>query len=358
MKTSEDIVSIPYDKKQYVLFENEAERDPLCFDLFFKDGPFGLLILDPYFQITKVNKKFLQSLNFSASRILGRSFYSILEEEDALSLKSVLSNSSILGSPLFMNLSFINKEKRHLITQSYIKRFVNAKGEENYCILIFEKEFSPNSSQLQMRYERYQMIIETQEEERRSISSALHDSVAQLLYGIRLSLQHFIIEHGFQKDIMPAKKLLNEAIHQVRNFSMDLFPSVLDEFGLGAAVRSMANRFSFPGFKVTAAVQEECEQLTRSVKLAIYRIVQELLNNGMKHAMASHLQIRIWLKRKKVCIEVADNGQGFSIKIKDSFESGTGLRNIRDRIKIYNGNMQILEKDGFTKITIQLMVNR
>lgn len=358
MKTSEDIVSIPYDKKQYVLFENEAERDPLCFDLFFKDGPFGLLILDPYFQITKVNKKFLQSLNFSASRILGRSFYSILEEEDALSLKSVLSNSSILGSPLFMNLSFINKEKRHLITQSYIKRFVNAKGEENYCILIFEKEFSPNSSQLQMRYERYQTIIEIQEEERRSISSALHDSVAQLLYGIRLSLQHFIIEHGFQKDIMPAKKLLNEAIHQVRNFSMDLFPSVLDEFGLGAAVRSMADRFSFPGFKVTAAVQEECEQLTRSVKLAIYRIVQELLNNGMKHAMASHVQIRVWLKRKKVCIEVADNGQGFSIKIKDSFESGTGLRNIRNRIKIYNGNMQILEKDGFTKITIQLMVNR
>lgn len=356
MKESEDISASLVDKKQYLLFEDESNRDPLCYDIFFKDGPFGLLILDQYFHITKTNEKFIQSLNFSPSKIIGGTVFSILAEEDALSLKSLLQNNNTLESPLFINLSFLTKERKLLITHCYIKRYKNPQEENNYCLLIFEKEFTPNRSQLEMRYERYQTIIETQEEERQNISSALHDSVAQLLYGVRLSLQHFIMQHGLKASLMPSKKMINEAIHQVRNFSMDLFPSVLDEFGLAAAVRSLADRFSFPDFKVVSTVQDECERLPRSMKLAVYRIVQELLNNSMKHAMATRVLIRILIKRKKVCIEVVDNGQGFPKEIRESLEEGTGLRNIKSRIKIYKGSLKVIEKDGYTKVSIQLTI--
>lgn len=346
----------PRENNQYLLFENDAEQDPLRLDVFFDDGPFGLLLLDRYFQVIKSNKKFLQLADCSLPQLVGRPVFDLLEEENALSLRSVLQHEHTLDRPLLTHLSFILADQRTFMTEGYIRRYTNQIGEYNFCILLFETDFCPERQMVEARNEIYQTIVETQEEERKNIGSALHDSVAQLLYGMRLNLQHFVIEHGNGERLMPVKKMLNEVIHTIRNLSMDLFPSVIDEFGLGLAIKSMADRLSFPGFKVVTIFPESCEQMPQRMKLPVYRIVQELLNNCMKHAMANHVSIRVTCgKNREIRIVVADNGRGFSQSADKCIEDGTGLRNIRSRIKLYDGEMRISDNNPGTKVTVRLL---
>lgn len=354
METNSNL--LPSEHGQYRLFRDDSERDPLCFDIFFNDGPFGLILLDRYFQVLRANQKFSNMSRLPVAKLIGTPIFDLLEEENALSLRSVLHGAGTLHTPLFMHLTFIHADQGLLITDGYIRRFVDARGELGFCVLLFESDFCPNRQQLEIRNEIYQTIIETQEEERRNIGSALHDSVAQLLYGMRLNLQHFVMEHGNAERIMPVKKMLNEVIHEIRNISMDLFPSVIEEFGLGPAIKSMADRFSFPGFKVVTVFQENCEKISQRMKLAIYRIVQELLNNCMKHAVANHVLIRIMRsKNNEIRIEVRDNGRGFARKIEKCIEEGTGIRNIRSRIKLYQGEIRIEDNNPGTRVTVRLI---
>lgn len=344
---------------QYLLFENDSARDPLCFDIFFNDGPFGMLLLDRYFQVTRVNHKFCEVSAIPATAFMGRKIFDLLEEETALSLKSVLQRDHTLDTPLCLHLAFLQSGDDLLITEGYIRRYVDHQGEFNFCVLLFESGFSPNRQQLALRNELYRTIIETQEEERRNIGSALHDSVAQLLYGMRLHLQHFVMEHGNAERILPIKKMLNEVIHEIRTISMDLFPSIIEEFGLGPAIKSMADRFSFPGFRVVSIFHQSCEQISQRMKLAVYRIVQELLNNCMKHAIASRVSIRVTRgHQEEIMIEVSDNGRGFRQKVDECIEEGTGLRNIRSRIRLYQGEIHIVDNHPGTKVTIRLVAQR
>lgn len=224
--------------------------------------------------------------------------------------------------------------------------------------MLFEKDNEQTSTETDLQLLRHKIIVETQEEERMTIGSALHDSVAQLLYGIRLNLQYHILQHGDRERFMNVKSMLNEAIQQVRNISMELYPSMLSEFGLAQSIRAMANRFSLPDFQIVVMAQSFLDHLPGNMQLAIYRIVQELLNNAMKHAAADQVLIRITERKGKIYIQVTDNGNGFEKNVSSCVANGTGIRNIRYRIKLYNGLMRI--RTNQTKIqgtTVSIYLN-
>ncbi len=342
--------------EQYSLFEQEAERDQLCFDIFFKEGPFGLILLDRYFQLFKVNSRLEHMLGRDASEMMGRLIFEYLTEEDALSFKSILQNSKTLVTPLLVSLGLIRKGNNIVMTDAYVRKYKTKLGEDQYCILLFEKEFCPNRQLLELKQEVYDAIIITQEQERQDIGNFLHDSVAQLLYAARLNLQHFVLEYDYRERIVPVKKMLNEAIHQIRNLSMDLVPSVLNDFGLKAALKTMAERIAIPGFEVTALVQEKCETLPDGLKLAIYRIVQELLNNCMKHAMATKVRVKISSAQDTIVVEVTDNGKGFAKELEECVQEGSGLRNIKSRIHLYNGDIKIKANKIGSTVLVNLQV--
>jgi len=343
---------------QYSLFEEEADRDQLCFDIFFKEGPFGLILIDCYFQIFKTNQRLEQMLGRTSSEMTGRLIFDYLNGEDALSFKSILHNSKTLKSPLLLSMGLIRADNKTIVTNTYIRKYKTALGEDQYCLLLFEKEFCPNPQLLELKQEIYDAIIVTQEQERQDIGSFLHDSVAQLLYAARLNLQHFVLDFDHRERIMPVKKMLNEAIHQIRNLSMDLVPSVLNDFGLKAALKTMAERIALPGFEVIALVQEKCESLSDDVKLAIYRIVQELLNNCMKHAVASKVRVKIAYVKNQVIVEVTDNGKGFAKELKECVKDGSGLRNIVSRIHLYSGDINIKTNKIGSTVLVNLEVTK
>ena len=331
-----------WDVEQPSLYDDGPDRDVLCFDIFFKDGPFGLILLDHAFRILKINDSFTKMTQLSSPILKGRTIYEFLDWEDALKLKSVILETNSNQIPLIMSLGFLQKSKTILATHTYVRKYQSSLGDQHYCLLVFEKEFCPNPQLLELQQQMYNSIIDTQERERQNIGSLLHDSLAQLLYAARLNLQSFLLENKESKGhIMPVKKLLNEAIHIIRNISMELVPSVLHDFGLKVAINSMTDRISIQEFQINTWIQEQCELLPEGIKLAIYRIVQELLNNCIKHSLANKIEVSVIQNKGKVVIQVSDNGGGFESNIEQSMKQGSGLRGIKSSVDQYGGQIKV-----------------
>lgn len=356
MKSSEiESSDDPQKRNQYSLFDERADLEALSYDLFFKEGPFAIIILDKFFQISKVNDRIKSFFGKDNSQMMGRSIFTFLHSEDAIKLKHTFQNRHHGQSPLLLKLGFIKNMGQPIPVDTFVKKFCNSFGESNYGLLMFDKEFCPDSDWLSHNHEIYQAIIDTQEQERQRIGQQLHDSVAQLLYAIRLNIQHLVIKNKeLNHDIIPLKRLLNDAIHQVRHISVDLVPAVLHDFGLKTAIITMAERFSTIDFKITCQIPDQVNQLDREIQLVIYRIVQELLNNSMKHTDGTEIKVSITPYQEEIQVIVMDNGTGFKDDPKESFDKGTGLKTIKNMAELYKGEMNINSSSSGTSIQIVL----
>lgn len=337
-----------------MLFGSDAQRDILCFDLFFNDGPFGLIILNADYHVVKTNSRSEGMLGWSAAALQDSHLETILDGEDVLRLKYFFQNSNLTYDSLIANMSFLlpNFYQPRDYTV-YVRRFLSEQKHTHYCLLLFEQDFTPIGSRKERDQQLYDMILETQEQERQHIGELLHNSVAQLLYGMRLNLQYFLKNQpNFAQQIQPIKGMLNDAISAIRDLSMDLSISMLTDFGLKSAVQSMAERVSVPDFTVKAHLKGSDENLSAKCRLTVYRVTQELLNNVIKHAHATHADVKISIKKKGVTIEVKDDGIGFSLENASAVLKGSGLRGIRNRIKPYNG--QISTRRVFDQFVVEV----
>jgi len=194
--------------------------------------------------------------------------------------------------------------------------------------------------------------LHAEENERKRISEMLHDSVSQLLYGIKLQLS----EKDYAEAIAKANKLLDTVIHETRDISFQLAPSMLADFGLAATVNELCRRFSTPHVQIDANVSGFSAPGELFLEETIFRIIQELVNNCMKHSGASHIHISV-KKNKLIEILVTDNGKGFKYEKLDKPPKGAGLISIRNRLALYNGKLDISSAPGKgTTVRVQLAV--
>mgnify|MGYP003582811391 CR=1 FL=1 len=214
----------------------------------------------------------------------------------------------------------------------------------------------------QLEAEKHREIVRTTfstlEEERRRISENLHNGLAQILYGVKISL-HTLSQKdnpdAFAKQLNYATELLSEAITENRRISHELMPPILEEFGLSEAIRDIVKKLQNQ-VKFTYRVSGITNRLEKYIKLAIYRTVQELMMNIVKHANASEALVEIVIKLKSVCIRVSDNGRGMPLQ--KTTHDGIGLASIRSKIKLLNGHMDIQSNvKGGTAIKINFPIN-
>lgn len=182
-------------------------------------------------------------------------------------------------------------------------------------------------------------VFLTQENERKRISEALHDSVSQLLYGIKLKLQDYKKSDKEAVVFSELNKLIDQAVKETRDISFELAPSILNDFGLSIAIEEMTRRLNSNKLKITAKISGFKDRLNLNRELSVFRIVQELINNVLKHSKASLLTVELHRKNKNLLINVKDNGQGFDEK--DLNVAGSGLYSIKNRLDLLNGNMEI-----------------
>lgn len=193
-------------------------------------------------------------------------------------------------------------------------------------------------------------IVETTEKECARISSSLHDSVGQLLYAVNLQLESCKANDA---SVKKAQNLVSEAIKETRNIAFELAPSVLTDFGLPVALKEMMKRLDTANLHFSLQISGLPARMPGNIEIFIFRIVQELVNNIMKHAKATHGGITLFKRKKEITIKVSDNGIGFDNEEPDM--SSSGLYSIKNRLALYNGTMQIdSKKNKGTTVTVKI----
>ncbi|MGY0034405.1 sensor histidine kinase [Pedobacter sp. NJ-S-72] len=193
-----------------------------------------------------------------------------------------------------------------------------------------------------------------QEKERNNVSRTLHDSVCQLLYGIKLNLESIEKTNSLKGEFKNVNQLLNQAIKETRQISYELTPSVLKDFGFVAGIKEMAQRTSTAHFQIDTHIDSAADFLHADVQLYIFRMIQELINNCIKHAKANRAEISVCLKNNRVSIRVADDGIGLNLNPYNDKEvnAGSGLSGIRNRVYLLNGQIKFNNSQKGLTVTI------
>jgi PAS domain S-box-containing protein len=254
-----------------------------------------------------------------------------------------------------------------IITKSGKLKIISAKGHEvnnetthNYFagIILDITEHKRLAREAEaLKKEKQKLVLSAtfnaQEKERYKISSALHDSVCQILYGIRLNLQNIQLTRNLKGEFTNVNKLLDQAIRETRELSYELTPSVLRDFGFNAGVREMAQRLSTPQFRIKTIINSRADLVKPEVQLYVFRMIQELINNCIKHANATEAEIRVCTEDEITTLVISDNGTGFEKEVEESLSQGSGIRGIKNRIFLLNGKIDLQTSAKGTSIAIE-----
>lgn len=196
----------------------------------------------------------------------------------------------------------------------------------------------------------FKAIINAQEEERRNIAENLHNEIGQLLFAVQLKLSASEIE---------GRALLNTAIKKVREISFELTPVLLKDMGLEIAIKDMLERKLGPNkIAFNFSFNIKSHRLNSNMEMVVYRIVQELLNNTIKHANATHVNVLVMQKGQELYLSQTDNGNGMDTKLISDAKKGFGLKSIINRLHLLNGVFEVFSTpDKGTKVLMNIPLN-
>jgi signal transduction histidine kinase len=200
-------------------------------------------------------------------------------------------------------------------------------------------------------------MLMVEENERRRISRELHDDAGQSLVVIRLQMElieQSLPEHTEARErLAEARDLTEKTILDLRRLIADLSPAVLEQLGLGAAIRQIANRFRARYSSKVLVDVGQLPQLDPNFQLVIYRLAQECLNNISQHSKASRVKILVNLVDKVLRLHIEDNGNGFDVQQALERQESFGLAGMRERVAVLGGSFSIssTRKQGGSKRT-------
>jgi len=187
-------------------------------------------------------------------------------------------------------------------------------------------------------------IIESQETERKRIGQDLHDDVGTALSSLRLTIEMFKPgneEDHNNKHVKLSKEIIDKVIRDVRYISHNLSPPALSYYGLAAAIEEKASFINNSG-QLTITLINDAEDVLKSISLpasvALYRVLEELINNTIKHAGATQSLIKIAAAGNTLSINYSDNGKGMNAS---TVIVGMGMQNIESRLTVINADYVI-----------------
>ncbi len=217
---------------------------------------------------------------------------------------------------------------------------------------IFSGSLHDISERIENEKNSLNIIIETEEKERKHFAELLHDGLGPLLSTLKIYLNLLVTgKHNTtkKKEISDtAFELLDETVRITREITYKLIPDVLSDYGLIKALDSFCKKIKLSE-KFSIEIKSNLdERIDHKVEVVLYRTLVELINNSMKHSTADKIKITIFKEGNVLKISYKDNGQGFDFNktIESDKIEGIGLKYLMNRIKVINGKFSFEAKDG------------
>jgi two-component system, NarL family, sensor kinase len=193
-------------------------------------------------------------------------------------------------------------------------------------------------------------IISAEENERKRIAAELHDGVGQMMSAAKMNLSaiesEIIFKDQAQKNSFDKViGMVDESCKEVRSVSHQMMPNALLKSGLATAVKEFIDKIDSRIIKINLYAEGLNERLDSDVETVLYRVIQECVNNVIKHSGANNLDISLIKDADGIAVTVEDNGRGFDAKDKQKFE-GIGLKNISSRVMFLKGTVDFDSSPG------------
>ena len=218
-----------------------------------------------------------------------------------------------------------------LIFFSYAMRQRRKRSEQQFKMLEQEKELEVSRA-----------LMDGEEQERMRLARDLHDGIGGTITGIKLKLESSA-EQTNNAELFKTVSQLEGAVHELRRTAKNLMPETLTKFGLEEALKDYCETMQTDKTSISFYSSNLSAITDKNKQLVIYRIIQELINNAVKHAEATEIFLQCTLQDNLLLISIEDNGKGFNLK---DVKRNMGLNNIEMRVNYLEGKINIDSQPG------------
>jgi PAS domain S-box-containing protein len=336
----------------YLLYQLKEQNNKLKnkYQKVFAESNDAIMIFDQKGRLIDYNKASLELFNTSKPQL-------------NLTLLTDLVSNKIEGEYIFNTLlnnkkGIINYEsklafngvaKTCLISASKI----SDNYDDSFTFQAIIRDISKNVAQEQLMIK---SSIAAQETERGRIARDLHDGLGQSLVGIKFQLEQLKPDASKNQTelIDNISSLLSSSIQQLRSICYGITPPVLTDFGIEKAINQLCVNYSKNNLSINTAFNQELPKLDKDIEIGLYRIIQEFIQNSIKHANCKNINISFQITHNKMLLTLNDDGIGFDF---NNISNGLGISNVKFRVKSLNGNLNLQsEKGEGTKMEIVIPI--
>ena len=231
--------------------------------------------------------------------------------------------------------------------------------------LIHKKKQQANKKEKELMQTQFQHAIlqtkvEIQEQTFKNISQEIHDNIGQVLSLAKLNLSSFPVENdpGLQTKIDETKNLISKALHDLRDLSRSLHGDKIAELGLQDSINAELKILQNTGqYQTSLSITGAQFRMEAQKEMVLFRMVQEAMNNAIKHSKAKHIDIMLDYKPDIFRLSVTDDGIGFDPTTLQTASTGIGLRNMQDRAEMIGAVFSLCSGPGNgTQVNVELSV--
>lgn len=352
-----DVVVVSAEKKLQMFTLEGAEH---AYRVLIESMNEGALSLTADKTILYANACFARMVKCPLEQVTGSSFRRFLSAADRVALRPLMKKSAASGSKMLVTLHA--GDGSLLPVQISVREMAkDSSGRVTIGMVVTDLTEARRNEELLRALT--QRVVQVQEDERRRLAVELHDSITQQLCGALFSSQALatkLAAHDApaQREAIKLRELLGQTAAEVERISRNLRPSELEHLGLEAALRATSREFAArTGVPVKLAFEAFSDRLPVEAELALYRILQEALNNVEKHAHARHVCVSLTQPDGVVQLVIKDDGAGFAPvrQAKGKAKATLGLLSMRERAVAVGGTLSITSaRRAGTEVEVQV----